>query len=174
MENPINPWMIWGEPPYFWKHPCLENPSKKTVWSVRRFYEADRYRCRNQGPNLNELEVMYMVYGNVTSHRGILWHFDKTLPWMFHDVSAIDPLQHSHATYWNIGTSCPIISMSCCKKKRNKQPKPHSRKSAKENNPTRWWQLRSFLFSPLYTYLGKWFPCWLLHIFQMGWWKTTN
>ena len=26
MENPINPWMIWGYP-YFWKPPCLE---KKT------------------------------------------------------------------------------------------------------------------------------------------------
>ena len=23
MENSINPWMIWGKNPYFWKHPGL-------------------------------------------------------------------------------------------------------------------------------------------------------
>ena len=38
---------------------------------------------------------------------------------------------------------------------------------------SRWLQLKYFLFSP--RTLGKrWSPIWLAHIFQMGWWKTTN
>ncbi len=36
---------------------------------------------------------------------------------------------------------------------------------------TRWW-FETFLFSP--RKLGKMNPIWLSHIFQMGWWKTTN
>ena len=35
---------------------------------------------------------------------------------------------------------------------------------------TRWWQLKDFLFSPLF---GEDFQ-FDDHIFQMGWWKTTN
>lgn len=35
-----------------------------------------------------------------------------------------------------------------------------------ESVETRWWQVKHFLFSPL----GKWFPIWRGHMFQMGWW----
>ena len=38
---------------------------------------------------------------------------------------------------------------------------------------SRWWQLKYFLkISPLITWGND--PMWRLHIFQMGWWKTTN
>ena len=37
----------------------------------------------------------------------------------------------------------------------------------------RWWQLKYFLCSPRITW-GRWTHSWLAHIFQLGWWKTTN
>ena len=39
------------------------------------------------------------------------------------------------------------------------------------NKPRCWFQ-RFFLCSPLY--LGKWYPNFDEHIYQVGWWKTTN
>ena len=35
MENPINPWMIWGENPIFWKQPCFFDRKMMEQWKEK-------------------------------------------------------------------------------------------------------------------------------------------
>ena len=84
MENPINPWMIWGDFPHcFWKHPNMKlSPSHffafRTLWVFHLGYIWPRpHAATRRGVVVNRKSQQSAELRGRCSHPVTPWRYEK-------------------------------------------------------------------------------------------------